>query len=119
MGDFLKKLREDCAFAVFCQASMAIIFLRWLHSLATSLKEGPVPFHIFDEMLGSKLKTCWITKGHSKPHLQVPSVCRYVTTSCIEARLYSLGLIRKLNIRNNQFKNKILTIYLIYIIFPP
>lgn len=54
----------------------------------TQSKSGALTF-------GSKLKTLSNLKGHSKPHLHVPDVCRYFFTSSGKLRAALLGLQQK------------------------
>lgn len=60
------------------RVAMATAFRRWLHSLVMSSSDaGPTPAPPgVTGAKGSKLKTLGTLSGHSRPHLQVPSLRR-------------------------------------------
>jgi len=71
---------------------MAITFLLWLQSFVRSSGQSTSNVHIFDRIPMSKLKTLLIRIGHSSPHLQVPSVVRYLAMSMGDFNGTLLGL---------------------------
>lgn len=68
--------REDKGMVLFRNVAIATIFLLWLHNFVGSFHDKSFTVQHLVVAIGLKLKTLLSIKGHSRPHLQVPSVCR-------------------------------------------
>lgn len=90
-----KKKERDAENDCVPNSNPSLLVLCWLTELPSVYSDGlPAGYHVWscDRWLHDDIITFWMTSGHSRPHLQVPSVNRYALTSSREDRQVPLGL---------------------------